>query len=209
MGLKSVLLTVALAAGLLVPPVQAKEEISPAAISAMVEKVKIGDPTADVTWLRRENSRRMSYMAPRWEEAGKAFDTFETDPAKALLMAEKQLLANPLDIDANFLAEISYSKLDRVNDEERQHTFLMAILQSVMDGQDGKTPKTAWNAVSVDEEYQILRLIGYQPSKQALISDNGNSYDAMTVTDNKSGKEWTIHFNIDFFFGKQFEGLLN
>ncbi len=209
MQLKNVLLVGVMALGLIALPVQAKDDADPTAIAAMLEKAKASDPSADITWLRRENSRRMSYMAPLWEDASKAFETFEKDPAEALAMANLQLQANPLDLDANFLAEIAYSKLDRKDEQARQHNLLMALMKSVMDGKDGKTPKTAWNAVSVDEEYQILRLIGAQTKGQALLHDEGQSFDAMTVTDHKSGKDMTIHFNIDFFFGKQFEGLFD
>ncbi len=201
------LLAAALFIGLSGLPVQAMDKSDPAAITAMVEKAKANDPAADMTWLRRENSRRMSYMAPNWEDARSAFDASAKEPEKALELARKQLATNPLDIDANFLAEIVYGKLGRKDDEAHQHNLLMALLKSVMDGKDGKTPATAWNAVSVDEEYQILRLIGFQPKSQALVGDGDKKFDAMTVTNPDTGKEMTIHFNIDFFFGKQFEGL--
>lgn len=188
-------------------PVLAKEKVDPAALSAMVEKTKAKDPAADVRWLRQENSRRFSYMAPRWEDGRKAFETLEKNPEKALEVAAKQLAENPLDMDANLLTEIALSKLGRKDEEARQHNLLMALLESVMDGKDGQSPKTAWNAVSIDEEYQVLRLIGFEPKMQALVMEDGKRFDALTVTSSETGKELTLHFNIDFFFGKQFEGL--
>lgn len=170
----------------------------------MVEKAKVADPAADLLWLRQENSRRLSYMPPHWEGGNDAFGALDQDPAKALALAQKQLKANPLDIDANLLAEIAFAKMGRKEDETRQHTLLMALLRSVMDGKDGRTPQTAWNAVNVSEEYQVLRLIGMEPKRQALVTDAGKTFDAMTVELREPGQEATIHFNIDFFFGKEF-----
>ncbi len=188
-------------------PALAKSKVDPAAIAAMVEKAKANDPATDMLWLRRENAKALGYVSPRWEDGRKAFDLLDKEPAKAAALAEDWLKANPLDIDANYLCEIAYDKLGRKDDEARTHNLLMALLQSVMGGKNGKTPETAWNAVSVDEEYQILRLIGAKPKSQALLSDKGSHYDAMTVTRGDNDKEITIHFNIDYFFNKQFEGL--
>lgn len=207
MNIRNVWLAAAIIVGLVGLPAQAKNTIDPASIAAMIEKAKTKDPTTDMIWLRRENSRRTSYMAPRWDEVENAYAAFDKDPAKALSLAEKQLQTNPLDIEANFLAEMAYDKLGRKDEEARTHNLLMALLQSVMDGKDGKTPKTAWNAVNVDEEYQVLRLIGFRVKSQALLNTDGEAFDAMTVTERDSDKEVTIHFNINFFFGKQFEGL--
>ncbi|MBX9885840.1 MAG: DUF4919 domain-containing protein, partial [Novosphingobium sp.] len=122
-------------------------------------------------------------------------------------LAVEWLKINPLDVDANYLCEIAYDKLGRKDEEARQHNLLMALLHSVMGGKNGRTTETAWNAVNVDEEYQILRLIGAKPKSQALLSDKGSHYDAMTVIRRDTDKEITIHFNIDYFFAKQFEGL--
>jgi Domain of unknown function (DUF4919) len=209
MGFRNWVLAALLLLGLAGLPAAAKDaaKVDPAAIAAMIEKAKANDPATDMTWLRRENARGLGYMPPDWAEAGKAFDALEKDPAKAIELANKQIKLNPLDIDANLLIEIASEKLGRKDEQARQHNLLMALLKSVMAGMDGKTTGTAWNAVSVDEEYQVLRLIGLKPKSQALLNDKGSNFDAMTVTNPDDGKELTIHFNIDFFFGKQFEGL--
>jgi hypothetical protein len=143
MGFRSALLAGSLALTLIALPVQAKDRVDPASIAAMVEKAKAKDPAADVTWLRRENSRSMSYMAPLWKEGGKAFDALDVDAVKALEMAKQQLLLNPLDFDANFVAEMAYDKLGRKDEQTQQHNLLTALLQSVMAGNNGQTPQTA------------------------------------------------------------------
>ncbi len=207
MGLKNWLLAAALLIGLIAVPAAARNKVDPAAIAAMIEKAKANDASTDMLWLRQENSRALGYMPPSWEDGGKAYDLLDKEPAKALERAMVWLKVNPLDIDANYLCEIAYEKLGRKDEQARQHNLLMSLLQSVMGGKNGKTPDTAWNAVSVDEEYQILRLIGFKPKSQALLNDKDRKFDAMTVTDPREGKDMTIHFNIDFFFAKQFEGL--
>jgi len=182
----------------------ARSDAGDSAISAAVEKVMAADQTVDVTALRQKNAKRFSYFLPDWKEAAAAFDSFDKAPEQAFSLAQRQLQINPLDIDANYLAEAAAQKLGRPAEEIRYHTLLMAMLHSISGGNNGKTTGSPWNAVSVAEEYQILRLVGLKVKQQALVIEHGHQFDAMTVEGRKPGEEFTINFNIDFFFSKQF-----
>ncbi|MBX9885128.1 MAG: hypothetical protein K2X68_09165, partial [Novosphingobium sp.] len=61
-------------------PALAKSKVDPAAIAAMIEKAKANDPATDMLWLRRENSKALGYIAPQWEDAGKAIDLLDKEP---------------------------------------------------------------------------------------------------------------------------------
>lgn len=61
---------------------------------------------------------------------------------------------------------------------------------------DGKSAKTAWVVINTHEEYSMLRAFGLRPAGQALIHQDGHSYDQMKATE-QDGTEQTFYFNVD------------
>jgi hypothetical protein len=73
------------------------------------------------------------------------------------------------------------------------------LIDSIRSSGDGKSPATAWVVISVDEEYAVLRALGFKPSGQSLLRQNGHSYDVMK-TKSDDGTEQTFYFNVDIPF---------
>jgi hypothetical protein len=107
------------------------------------------------------------------------------------------LAHNIADGDAHFLAMISYKHLGRQADSDKEHAMLDSFFQSIIKSGDGKSAATAWFTVNVHEEYLVIRLLlGMNLKSQSLSTQNGHSYDEMTVTDD-AGKESKLWFNTD------------
>lgn len=69
---------------------------------------------------------------------------------------------------------------------------------------DGATKETAFKVKSVDEEYQILRALHYQPGVQSLIiGDDHHPYDMLEVTA-ADGTKHQLWFDIQSFYGHEF-----
>jgi len=75
--------------------------------------------------------------------------------------------------------------------------MLNGIVDSIIQSGDGKTPKTAYKAISVNEEYAVLGSLSLKLVKQKLIKKNGSSYDKMTVKSKKTGKTFDVYFNVN------------
>lgn len=71
------------------------------------------------------------------------------------------------------------------------------LLNSIKSSVDGKSPQTAFEVISVNEEYGLIRSLNLRPIGQALAMDNGHFYDAMKVVDPQTNQESTLYFNID------------
>lgn len=179
------------------------------AYASAVARYGAGDATVDVKWLRQQNLLNFHYMVPTWDEARKAFDSLQDDPANALERAKAWLAIDPLSIDANFVAEVALNRLKRSDEAQRHHAAIVTLLRAVTGGTDGQAQDKAWVAMSVGEEYSVLRLLGFQPNGQALVSKDGHSFDVMTVRQRDTDKDVKIWFNIDAFFGKEFGDLLD
>lgn len=168
-------------------------------------KLRAGDLSVDLRQLRRERAAAAGYAATPWREARTFYGKLDTDPAAALAGAEAALAQDYLNPEAHLLADIALTRLSR-RDEGAQHRgFLVALLRSITEGRDGRTAQTAWNAVSVPEEYFALMLMGYKAEGQALVNDGKGPFDRMQVTDRKKGEKSEIWFDISDYYGKQFQ----
>lgn len=69
---------------------------------------------------------------------------------------------------------------------------------SVLKSGDGRTPKTAFIVVTLDEEEFVLAHIGLAEERQALLSSGGHSYDEIDGTlKGTGGKKAAALFQID------------
>jgi hypothetical protein len=118
------------------------------------------------------------------------------DYAKALKEAETVLAAEYVNIDAHMVASMA-AKYTGADDKADFHRAVVTgLLDSIRHSGDGKTAKTAWVVISVDEEYSMLRAFSLRPSGQALIHQDGHSYDEMKAKQ-QDGTEQTFYFNVD------------
>ena len=96
-----------------------------------------------------------------------------------------------VDMRANFFLKVAHMKLGN----EEKVTFYgfqyAGLLQSVLDSGDGKSEDTAWQTISVAEEYDTMYLIYFQPEGQAL---SGFFVDIISGQF-QGGKKATLYFN--------------
>jgi hypothetical protein len=165
---------------------------------SLLEKVKKGDRTVDFTELRLafyESSNYNPYSPmltyrPLWGALA------QNNYAEAIKIAQSVFEKNFIEVNANMVAHIAYRE---TGDTERAafHRFMAdGLLASIKSTKDGKTPETAFEVISVSEEYGLMRSLELRPIKQSLINDKGHFLDALVVLD-KANQESTVYFNID------------
>ena len=134
-----------------------------------------------------------------WQDADKksqaAFNAGKFDEALTLALSiTKHNIASP---NGHFDAYVAYKHLDKTADMQKEQAILGGILKSIADSGDGKTAATAFFTVDPSEEYIFMGLVlGLSPKGQALVHQDGHSYDKMTAVDD-AGKESTVWFNTD------------
>ena len=167
----------------------------------MVEHVKGGDQTIDFRQLRFAYMDSITYSnGPDTEPQKKAMMAAlnSKDFSGAIKNADVVLASDFVDMDAHFAEYIAYRELNATDKADFHKFVLQALLKSITDFGDGKTPETAFQVIQVHEEYVLLRFMGVGlPESQSLLRKNGHAYDEIKFKDPKSGQPATLYFNVD------------
>ena len=169
----------------------------------MVEKIRGGNTSinfgdlrkAYVDWLNDGNGVKES---PKRDEMVKAFEA--KNYARAVELGE--IVADYEFVNSGILGAIAeaYKKLG----SEKKAALYADLSHRAKHGLylsgDGKNVDTAYYVMNIDEEYKIMRGLGYAVGMQSLTSANGQSFDVLSGKD-EDGKTVELYFNICSFFG--------
>jgi hypothetical protein len=165
----------------------------------LIARVKRSDASVDFGHLRTLATELDSYTAVSGGASRGAMNAAlqAGDFKSALQLAQKDLDGNYLDIDAHIVAMVAADKLGDAERTAHHRYVAKGILDSIFKSGDGKTPETAFKVIAVNEEYAVVRVLGFQPSEQALHHAGGHDYDVLTVIDPETKSSVTLYFNID------------
>ena len=184
------------------PQEAAKEDPKPAKktkYDTLLEKVKQKDPSVNFTELRHAFYESPNYnpyapmMSYRPLNAAIAQKNYE----EALKLAEGVFAKNFVEINAHIVAEIAYRETGNAEKAEFHKYMVEGLLNSIKASNDGKSKEKAFEVISINEEYGLIRSLGVRPINQALVEDKGHSYDVITVVDPQTNQQSQIFFNID------------
>jgi len=168
--------------------------------ATLLERAKKSDPTLDFKELRfayTETKEYSPYGADR-DSRGKMFAAINANEFdKALESAEQILARNFLDLNGQFGAYVAHGELKHPDKSAFHKYMFVGLLKSIQDSGDGKTPATAFVVISTDEEYVLFNMMGFRVTDQALVNQDGHSYDRMTATNPKTNETVVYFFNID------------
>ncbi len=165
----------------------------------LLEKVKQKDPSVNFTELRHAFYESANYnpyapmMTYRPLNAALAQKNYE----EVLKIAESVFAKNFVEVNAHMAAQIAYQETGNAERAEFHKFMADGLLNSIKSSVDGKTKETAFEVISINEEYGLIRSLKLRPIKQALVQDKGHSYDAITVVDPQTNQESIFYFNID------------
>lgn len=173
---------------------------APTTFATLLDRAKRGDATLDFQALR------MAYTdTPEYSPYGSDRDSRQkmfaalsaNEYPNALEFAQTILAKNFLDLNGHFGAFISHRELGHTDDAARHKFLFEGLIHSIENSGDGKAPATAFVVISTDEEYVLLNWRGLRAAGQALINQDGHSYDRMTAVNSKTNETVTYFFNID------------
>ncbi|MCL6250613.1 hypothetical protein M3P36_06090 [Altererythrobacter sp. KTW20L] len=73
---------------------------------------------------------------------------------------------------------------------------------SVLASAGGTGPDDAYVVYSVEQEYEVLRLLGLRPERQSLHIIDGRAFDVIIATNPETGEARDVWFDISRFFGR-------
>lgn len=166
----------------------------------LLEKVKKQDSSVDFTALRMASADRPFKKGQTADPdlRKKLFPALgEKNYDQAIEIAGKVLAKNYLDIDAHIVSALAYEEKHDA-EQEKLHNFVAeGLCRSILASGDGQTLETAYVVISVEEEYTILRVLGWRLKEQTLLGSGGHHYDRMDVFNPKTQQKATVYFNID------------
>ena len=80
-------------------------------------------------------------------------------------------------------------------DDTRQRW--MSLMDSIVTSGDGRSFKTAFQVISVDEEYALLAVMGLRMENQMLVENDGSEFDVLSVKAENSDQVFDLYFNVD------------
>jgi hypothetical protein len=117
--------------------------------------------------------------------------------AEAVRQAAAALERNYLDISAHLVAHAGHRQLGDAEKAEHHRRWADGLIASIKGGNDGKSVATAWEVISISEEYAVLRAMNLRRTMQLLIRKDGHSYDEMKVIDPQTNARFSLYFNVD------------
>jgi hypothetical protein len=165
---------------------------------SLLEMARRGDRGLDFTALRMASANRLAKASAADPVLRKKmFDALHKDQWSAVIEIGNQVLAqNYLDIDAHMFVALAYEKSHQPEKAAPHRAMGDGLMKSILASGDGRTPKTAFVVISVDEEYSVLHHYRLMSTKQDLVTADGHSYDVLTA-ETDTHEEATVIFNID------------
>lgn len=168
--------------------------------AALLERVKKSDATVDFKELRMAYTETPDY-SPYGGDRDMRQKMFAALNAKefdqAVESAEKILAKDCVEINAHFVSYVAHRELGRA-EKAAFHKFIFdGLVKSITGSGDGQTTETAFVVISTDEEYALFNVLGLRAADQALVSQNGHSFDRMTANNPKTNETVVYFFNID------------
>ncbi|HME57012.1 MAG TPA: DUF4919 domain-containing protein [Terracidiphilus sp.] len=200
--MRNILVVLGLLAVVALPPAVAAQD-QPSEYATLLASLKAGKTDIDYTRLRLSYMDSPEYKAAK--DVSKSEDAMtealnKNDYPAALKHAEAVLESNYVNIDAHYVALVANREMGAMDKAEFHRTVFRGLINSIRSSGDGKSMETAWVVITVHEEYVVLRVLGFRPSGQSLVNQNGHAYDVMKVKRVEDGTEQTFYFNVDIPF---------
>jgi hypothetical protein len=169
------------------------------AYDQLLAKLKAGDTGIDYKALRISYTETKEYSSfgvdP--EERSKLFKALDEKKYKeAIALAEGILKTNYVEMNAHFVSFVAYRELGDAKKSQYHTAVFSGLINSILNGADGKGAKTAYVVICVPEEYVIVNYLNYRRGGQALAEEDGHRFDILSVTDDRN-KPVKLYFNID------------
>ena len=172
--------------------------------SDILNKVKAGETDVDYAALRL-NCARTSWYVKRKQSKIDEMNRKMYAAAGEKNYAEVKKLANSI-LDINYLNMTAHRMLSWASEalgdsvESKRHLDIeLGLLRSIGQSGSGKNCREGKVVIDVEEEYFVMRIMGWKLKRQQTVSDGDNTCDLMQVVDSE-GKERNEYFNVNIVF---------
>jgi hypothetical protein len=178
---------------------QAPQVTEKSTFKELVEKAKKSDPSLDFTELRIKFYESPDYnpYTPMLTYRPLYGALAQKNYTEAIKIAESVLEKNFVEVNAHIVAQVASQETGNTDRAQFHKYMAEGLLNSIKSKADGKSTETAFQVISVNEEYALLRSMNLRPIKQSLSEEKGHFYDILTVVDPQTNQQTVVYFNVD------------
>jgi hypothetical protein len=115
--------------------------------------------------------------------------------AEARSIADDVLKTNFVDISTHLVAGIANEALGDTAKFEFHKAVFIGLMSSIVDSGDGSSAKTAYQVISIPEEYAVLDYFKLKRNGQSQVSEGGHKYDVLIVTEAHTSEPAKMYFS--------------
>ncbi len=183
---------------------QKADETSPAvgskAYDELLSKVIRGDLTIDFKAFRHASAARPDHLTgladtKPYVAMVKALN--DKNFKEAVRIASEIQKTNFVDMNSHVVASMAYQGLGDAKKSKFHEGVYLGLVNSILNGGDGNSTKTAYVVISVAEQFALLDALDLKRASHTAITEDGRKYDVLTVSDKKTNETSTVFFNTD------------
>ena len=118
-----------------------------------------------------------------------------------LRIVEAGLARNWVRIRPHFYAILAHEGLGDARAAAHHRAIMRGLARSIMESGDGQSPATAMVVISIQEEYDVLTILGLQRTRQSLVNEGGRAFDRLDVQD-REGRESALFFDVTLLLAR-------
>ena len=167
----------------------------------LLAKLAAGETKIDYKQLRIAYSASKDaspYGSPH--EARRAMNAavIEKRCADAIRMADDILKTTYLSPDAHVAKSTCYASQGDIQKAEFHKAVYLGLINSILAGGNGIKPETAYVVVTVEEEYSVMKALGFTVWAEAIARQGEHTFDILSATNEKTKETGKFYFNLDF-----------
>lgn len=160
---------------------------------------KANPAQADLRELRLAFTRTRGYAPNRARYPDQGPDMREAlraqDWPRVLRLAQAALEANYVRMQAHHVAALAHRNLGHRDRASYHRAFFSGLYRSIVEGSDGTTPATAYQVISIEEQYDVLAVRRLTRERQETTQHEGRAIDVITAKD-ADGATVTLYFDV-------------
>ena len=171
-----------------------------ASYEALLAKLNRGDTLIDFTALRLAYSRSKNadpYGADHEKRRQMSAAVIESRCDEALKIADQLLATTFLSPDSHAAKSFCYRLMGDNARAEFHKAIYLGLINSVLSKGDGKSTETAYTAISIEEEYAVMRALGFTVWNEEYLNKADHTFNVLSGTDDRNKITTKIYFNVD------------
>ena len=170
------------------------------AYETLLARLTGGDTKMDYTSLRLAYSRSKDanpYGANHDVRRQMNAAVIEKRCDDAIKMADAMLASIYLSPDAHVAKSTCYRAAgDNVKADFHKAIYL-GLINSILAKGDGNSTDTAYTVITIEEEYAVMKALGYTAWAQTFVRQGEHTFDVVSGTDDRSKSSAKFYFNVD------------